>query len=325
MPQHLADPSSCWESAHLPFLHDLIVELRPSLLVDAGVDTGTVYFGLCQTIREAGMPCSCYGVLNCKDAVRQASLQVHHEIQFKAFSQLLCNCDPVASFKDASIEFLHISEIAAEMADVHRWIEKLNPSGTLVMSGIGNRDGGTWRLWNQLQDQWPQRFAFRHSAGLGVLRRPASDDQSSDFLQFLFSPSEEIQEYIRHHYVLYSDHIDRICSSRTVAEELEKKTEELLSDLRAIQHERMILELDMRQAQFERNDAQRELESAHRAALLQREESEAHERELHAQIEQLNGALAAERQAIAGLITSWSWRVTAPVRRVMELLRSGKG
>ena len=47
-------------SGHLPFAHDLIAAVRPSLIVELGTHYGESYFAMCQAVQENAISCKCY-------------------------------------------------------------------------------------------------------------------------------------------------------------------------------------------------------------------------------------------------------------------------
>jgi len=49
-------------TGHLTFASDLIVALRPALIVELGTHWGEAYFTFCQTVQEHGLSTICYAV-----------------------------------------------------------------------------------------------------------------------------------------------------------------------------------------------------------------------------------------------------------------------
>ncbi|MDQ2843065.1 MAG: hypothetical protein M3Y72_18905 [Acidobacteriota bacterium] len=290
IPRYLSTQVPAEWFAHLAFANDLIAALRPSLLVELGTVSGDSYFGFCQSTLEHGLNCVCYGVLASTDECsRLKSYNTHYE----AFSYLLDSDEASRRFSENSIDLLHICQAANTAFD--DWFPKVKPGGFVLIDGIPNRE--------QTESAFPDQFAFHHGGGLGVLRKSGGSPLVSPLLLSLLSGSEEAREYVRRHYVIYS---------------------ELTSEARAAQQERMFLETELTQTQFERNDARRTLDQLQTSLAPAREASQARETQLQEEIQRLTGLLQSEREVIQSLMHSLSWKATAPLRRVTEALRSHK-
>jgi hypothetical protein len=284
IPRYLSTQVPAEWFAHLAFANDLIAALRPSLLVELGTVSGDSYFGFCQSILEHGLDCVCYGVLASTDECsRLKSYNTHYE----AFSYLLDSDQASRRFSENSIDLLHICQAANTAFD--DWLPKVKPGGFVLIDGI--------------ESAFPDQFAFHHGGGLRVLRKPGGSPLVSPLLVSLLSGSREAREYVRRHYVIYS---------------------ELTSELRAAQHERTFLETELTRTQFERNDARRTLEQLQKSLAPAREASQARETQLQEEIQRLTGLLESEREVIQSLMHSLSWKATAPLRLVMETLRPHK-
>ncbi len=89
-------------------------------------------------------------------------------------------------------------------------------------------------------------------------------------------------------------------------------------ELNAAQAERKLAAEQLREISSERNRLRRELAATEEA--LARLETN-HSQDLRQQIQQLNTTLEAERRITAGIQTSLSWKLTAPLRACMRLVR----
>ncbi|HEX4168706.1 MAG TPA: glycosyltransferase [Bryobacteraceae bacterium] len=89
-------------------------------------------------------------------------------------------------------------------------------------------------------------------------------------------------------------------------------------ELNAALAERKLAAAQLREISSERNRLRREL-AAIEKSLVRLETSQC--QELRQQIEELNAALEVERQIIAGIRNSLSWKLTAPLRACMGLVR----
>jgi hypothetical protein len=306
---------------HLAFAHDLLNELRPSLLVEVGTAPGDSYFGFCQSVIEHGLACVCYCALTSVGGSDQAA---YNAASYGSFSHLLDRGSALNGFTADSIGLLHIRILEHESFDA--WLRKVKPGGLVLINSIAKRDAGgdIWRLWEQVTGAFENRFAFHHGCGLGVLRKPGGDSLGSPLLAALFSESVETQEYVRRHYEIYSGHLEHILYRTGANKALTTTIDELKTELQAARHERMFLETELRQTQFDRSDARREVNRIQASLVDFRAASDNKEQELQQEIERLNSLLESERQINHSLTHSLSWTVTAPLRMIMEGVRSRK-
>jgi hypothetical protein len=65
-----------------------------------------------------------------------------------------------------------------------------------------------WRLWEEIKSEYADTFAFHHSWGLGVVRKPGGS--LSPLSELLFRTSPDVQEDVRRHYVIYASHLEHI-------------------------------------------------------------------------------------------------------------------
>lgn len=316
---------------HLAFGHDLAAALRPSLYVCLGVTTGDDYFGVCQTVLEEGLECTCYGALSEDDpqAGEAAEIAFYNGDHYRGFSYLsTLDEDLIQSFSTGTIDVLQIANSRRAGQIFEAWLPKVKPGGVILVERIAERssDGHTWHLWEQIESTFHDSFAFHHAEGLGIVRKPGVNESSS-FLDNLFDSSNESREYIRRHYVIYSGYLDSILRRDRAVEDFDRKVGEVTTELRAAQHERMILEaelaqiqLELTRTQYERSEAGRKIkelqdsvaaaEAAHEAARMQ--------------MQQVSEALQAEQRAKRDLMESFSWKLTAPARDFMEWARRRK-
>jgi hypothetical protein len=305
---------------HLAFARDLVAALRPALLVQLGTVSGDSYFGFCQSIVELGLDCVCYGVL--APGSDSSPLASYNATHYEAFSHLLDGDEAARSFSENSIGLLHVRAIE----HLNDWLPKVAPGGFVLIDGITARDTGSdaWRAWERMESAFPDHFAFHHGGGLGVLRKPGGNPLLSSLLLSLMSGSEETCEYVRRHYVIYSGYLDRILHADGATQALNKKIEELTTELRAAQHERMFLETELKQTQFERNDARRTIDQVQASLAAIQAAGQTRETQLQAENRRLDELLQSERAVLQALLHSLSWKVTAPLRAFLEALRMYK-
>jgi hypothetical protein len=174
-------PSGWW--SHVPFAYWIVQATAPRVLVELGTYTGVSYAGFCQAVLEAGLPTRCHAVDHWRgdhhageygEEVYEA-FRDFHDARYERFSTLLrCTFDAaLAWFSDSSIDLLHIDGLHSYDAvrhDFENWLPKLSQRGIVLLhdTNVRRDDFGVWRLWEELQCQYPS-FQFLHGYGLGVL------------------------------------------------------------------------------------------------------------------------------------------------------------
>lgn len=215
-------------SGHLAFANDLVGQFRPSLFVELGTHYGESYFGFCQSVLENGVDCVCYAVDHWHGEEHAgfygeevfADVSSYNSRFYKNFSYLLRSSfdDAVAQFSDTSIDLLHIDGLHTYEAGSHdfrNWLPKVREGGIILLHDVLVRhaDFGIWKLWQELEAEFPETFAFHHDWGLGVLRKPGASSRNSGLLDALFDSSKRLHEYVRRYYVLYSAYMERALTS----------------------------------------------------------------------------------------------------------------
>jgi SAM-dependent methyltransferase len=220
-------------SGHLPFARDLVASLRPRLFVELGTHYGESYFGICQSVAEAGRECSCYAVDTWRGDSHSLDYgeEVYREVdrynskQYAAFSRLLRMKfdDALCWFADESIDLLHIDGLHtydAVKGDFDAWYPKVAPGGVVLLHDSAERyaDFGVWKLWEEISSAHDS-FEFHHAHGLGVIRKAGDRRAHGGILDYIFL--SENAEAIRGYYVLCADRLDArdaMCVSAKTAE-----------------------------------------------------------------------------------------------------------
>jgi hypothetical protein len=213
-------------SGHLAFASDLITAIQPELIVELGTHWGEAYFTFCQVVQENGLSSLCYAVdhwLGDEHAGHYGEevfedVRQYNERYYSQFSYLLRSSfdDAISQFGDASIGLLHIDGLhtyEAASHDFRTWLPKVKPGGIVLLHDIcpKHEDFGVWRLWDEIKAEFPNSFEFHHSWGLGVVRK-ADGTNNPPLLEGLFSDSPSVREEIRHRYVIYASHVDKLLS-----------------------------------------------------------------------------------------------------------------
>ena len=186
LPQlYCPDGAGFW-SGHLPFACDLVVSLRPTIVVELGAYYGESYFTFCQAIAESGTECAAYAV-DTWEGDRHTGrysnavfsrVESYNGEHYAGFSRLIRASFDAALplFSDGSIDILHIDGLHTYDAvknDFNEWLPKVRPGGIVLLHDIAikNDDFGVWKFWDELVLEY-KTFSFQHSSGLGVLLKP---------------------------------------------------------------------------------------------------------------------------------------------------------
>jgi hypothetical protein len=203
-------PPGAWVG-HLPLAAWVIRQVAPRILVELGTHTGNSYFSFCQSVVEAGLATKCYAVDTWQGDEHAGQydenvfdeVNAHNEERYAEFSRLLRMTfdDALGHFQDESIELLHIDGLhtyEAARHDFEAWLPKLAP-GAIVMfhdTGVRERNFGVWKLWEELQAQYPHAIEFSHSHGLGVLQLDnAPDGRRQEWLHLDVSKRDRLRTY----------------------------------------------------------------------------------------------------------------------------------
>jgi len=197
---------------HIPFAFWIVEVLRPKIIVELGVHTGTSYFSFCQSVKRLNIDTACYGVDTWQgdDHAGFYGESVFEKVtnyntkEFYRFSTLIRSTFDEAKeyFVDKSIDLLHIDGFHTYEAvkhDFEAWLPKLSDKGFIFFHDINvrERDFGVFRLWDELKARY-EHFQFDFGHGLGIisigktipeeLKELFKDsDQHSAFLRNIFS------------------------------------------------------------------------------------------------------------------------------------------
>ena len=209
-PDYCCSATLSW-TGHLIFAGILMKELRPRTFVELGTHLGNSYFAFCQSVRENKLDTRCYAVDTWmgddqagfySDDIYKFVSEYNKEY-FSEFSTLLRGWfdDYTGSFEDDSIDLLHIDGFHSYEAvkhDFETWLRKVRPGGIILFHDVAeHHEGfGVWRFWDEIKDRTKESFAFTHSSGLGVWRKPGGGKCASPFLRSLFAVAPEVLRFI---------------------------------------------------------------------------------------------------------------------------------
>ncbi len=304
----------------MAFANDLIRDTRPELIVELGTHWGEAYFTFCQTVEEQGLASLCYAIDHWKGDghAGQYGEEVFEDVSqyndhyYSQFSYLLRKSfdDALVQFADNSIGLLHIDGFHtydAVTRDFRAWLPKVRPDGIILFHDIcaKHQDFGVWRLWDDIKAQFRHTFEFHHSWGLGVLAKERVPACSS-FADLLFNSDPAVCEDIRHHYVVYASHLENLFGQVRTVLEHQLAVSRMERDSLAVQ----LAEASEATARASEAGAREELT---RRTLAEMEQS----------LREKERLLIAAEEANNRIQQSLSWRVTEPIRRIMNILRSG--
>lgn len=308
-PYSLQSPNA-WVG-HLPFAAWIIQEISPKIFVELGTHTGNSYFTFCQSIVEAGLATKCYAVdtwQGDEHAGRYsdeifAKVNTYHQEHYAEFSRLLrMNFDDaVAYFADGSIELLHIDGFHTYEAvrhDFETWLPKLAP-GAVVMfhdTNVRERNFGVWKLWEELQAQYPNNLELVNCHGLGVLQLNYAPENKN--LQWLQPNSPEKRRLTTYFAALGSRQLERF-ELNEIKQHASNLKHELADCNRQI--------ANLSQAVAERDG---QIASLNQAVA-----------ERDGQIASLTQTVAERDGQITALLNSTSWRMTRPLCAVVHQLK----
>jgi O-antigen biosynthesis protein len=341
---------------HLPFASWLIREVEPKIFIELGTHSGNSYFSFCQSVVENGLASKCYAVDTWQGDEHAgqygsdvfSKVFAHHQTHYAGFSRLLRTTfdDATAYFADKSIDLLHIDGLHTYEAvrhDFETWLPKLAPGAVVLFHDINvrEREFGVWKLWEELQLEYPNNLEFVHSHGLGVLQlNDAPEDRKFSWLR---QDETEKSKLITYFTALGLCQLDRyelrdLRSRLEIAQQALADRDDQVSALSS-QHgilaeqftekDRQIATLDQKFREFTEKFAERaELIADLEQQINQRDETI---NQCNETINQRNETINQRDETIRCLSaetldfrSSTSWKLTSPVRLIGHQIRRTK-
>ncbi|MCR8845363.1 class I SAM-dependent methyltransferase [Paenibacillus sp. SC116] len=173
---------SAWVG-HRHFCYDYIQHYEPPVVVELGTHWGASFFSMCQAVKDAVLPTSCYALDTWLGDAHsgQYGHEVYEQVSsiastlYPTFTHLLRATfdEALDQFENGSIDLLHIDGFHSYEAvkhDYETWLPKLATHGVVWFHDISIHafGFGVWKLWYELKEQHPS-LQFEHSGGLGIL------------------------------------------------------------------------------------------------------------------------------------------------------------
>lgn len=313
---HLTFPYS-WVG-HIPFVTELLPQLRPKVFVELGTHSGNSYLAVCQAIQTNHLDTQAFAVDTWQgdphaefygDDVYE-TLNRYHQAHYSEFSKLLRMTfdEALAHFEDGSVDLLHIDGLHTYEAvkhDFESWLPKLSENAVVLFHDtcVKERDFGVWKLWEELQAQYPYTYNFTHSHGLGVL---ALSKPESEWLQQWLLPEAD-QQYQAALADQYEHMGDQLTFHANLKDLSQAVGDAMPAQRMAIQQ---IYDTHVHQYNLLSADYQAKASQIHSLEQLEEENHKLQQnvRELEATLDEV--------------LHSISWRVTAPFRTVSSWKRA---
>jgi hypothetical protein len=265
MPHRITEPSSWHE--HIPFAFMLVDMLQPNVIVELGTYTGNSYCAFCQAVETLRLSTTCYAVDTWEGDFHGgyygpevlAELRAYHDPLYGLFSRLVQSTfdDAAAHFAENSVDLLHIDGLhtySAVKNDFEKWLPKMSDRGVILLHDVNvrERDFGVWKLYDELQHQFPTRH-FRFGHGLGII---GSGNRLPDPLNHLLKSSEEAWVALEKLLFALGNRMCTVHEVRTASENLAKAQaahESTLQELTRLATAHDILNKELQQLQSSRS------------------------------------------------------------------------
>lgn len=311
---------------HIPFIFWLFKNFKPGRFVELGTHRGNSYCAMCQAVQRFNLASVGSAIDSWKGDIHMVpepglyeELAAYHDPKYQSFSTLLRTTFDLArdSFADKTIDLLHIDgthTYEAVKHDFENWFPKLTDSALVLFHDIEVRrdDFGVWRLWEELKARYAT-FSFHHSHGLGVL---AVGDIPNKEINLLFSKSEDhsFVATVRNLFSARGNALIDLLLKDELASSLSEAEMNFEARVSSLARENSVLTDSISRLTDALNSERKKLSVERRERIQQSE------------IAQLRSSQLIDERAhkfqlelsLNELRNSTSWRVTAPVREIVD-------
>lgn len=301
---------------HIPFMFWIVDALRPRTIVELGVGKGNSYLAFLQAASHLNLDVRCSGVDHWmgRDGEKcYRELSAYHDPLYGVFSTLLRSPfdEAAAYFADGTIDLLHIDGTRSYNAisrDFSIWLPKMSARGIVMFhdTNIRSSEYGARRIWEEANSRYPT-FEFLHGNGLGIAY--VGSEPARGRLKTFFDKAQANATYVRSYFarlgISVHEHVALLGA--------EAHGTNAGTRLQA-------LEAELARATKAQNALEQELQGA-RAKLARRDSLRQQTvivMRLQREVSVLNGKKLEWEQ----IRQSTSWRITAPLRWVVNKARS---
>lgn len=285
--------------------------------MEIGTLDGDSYLAFCQAIVNQHLGTKSFAINTLEDRQetdspednRYRQFLTRHNSRYTNFSQPLriSTKEALERFGDGTIDLLHVDgyhSYESLSSDFELWLPKLSDSGIILFHDIAVRTSEVdlWRFWEEVNKRFPA-ISFAHSNGLGIL---LTGEHQTEIVQSLVADYESCPSAVTEIFAALGERI-------TLLAQLERNSryihdlEEILTNSRSeLQHLASTL--------TERNiEVQMISKSFHKQEQILKKQRTDERRLQH----ELNLSLARADE----VLSSDTWRATAPLRHSLTLIR----
>lgn len=342
VPQHLVP--SAWHE-HAPFAFWLVNHLRPSTITELGTHNGFSFFVFCEAVKRLRLDAKVVAIDTWRgdehagfygDEVYQSVSQISHDDYADCAVLERGYFDDVAArTEDGSVDLLHIDgrhRLEDVAHDFATWLPKVSDRGVVLLHDTAEHrdDFGVWQFWDDVRGAYPS-FGFTHGHGLGVLL--VGENVPPAVTEFVVSATADpanarsaFERLGRRIGILATTAIEHRALLET-KNRLENEKNQLAQKNAETGQARRRLVAERDELAEERRRLERELSELVRRndeLTLSLATAERERRKVNEQFDEASAASEHLRTELEALVSSTSWRVTAPARAITGRIKGRK-